>query len=32
VDAEWEWQTSEEAFLDQSDANNYQFSADGRMQ
>jgi hypothetical protein len=32
VDAEWEWQTSEEAFLDQSAANNYQFSADGRMQ
>ena len=32
VDAEWENQTSEEAFLDLSDANDYQFSADGRMQ
>jgi hypothetical protein len=32
VDAEWEGQTSEEAFLDQSEANDWQFSADGRMQ
>jgi hypothetical protein len=32
VDSEWENQTSEEAFLDQSDANDWQFSADGRMQ
>jgi hypothetical protein len=31
VDAEWEGQTSEEAFLDQSDANDWQFLSDGRI-
>jgi hypothetical protein len=32
VDAEWENQTSEEAFLDQSDANDWKFFEDGRIQ
>lgn len=31
IDSEWENQTSEEAFLDQSDANDWQFLGDGRM-
>lgn len=31
IDSEWENQTSEETFIEQSDANDWQFLSDGRM-